>query len=479
MRVRYAHAERSTWTSPAPQIFSNQTMDSNHAVTRMNALGAGQVGILGFGVDGKCVAEFLRKQPDVTGIKVFDDESFDLPTDVEKGETLEGIDLLFRSPGFPLTHPLVKEAKTKGIPITSSTTYFLQHCPSMTIGVTGSCGKTTCVALIAEMLKVEFPPSLKLRGAGGEDRVERGGNDGVPRLDLLCHAEEERSDVSKRTAAKQPLSEDDFVVLELSSFQLIDCPVSPNVAVVLNISPNHLDWHKDMNEYREAKRQIVAHQKEGDIAVLNPNDAAVKKFAEGAKSEVRWFDDLPDCEILCKTHPDTIRAAVTTSRALGVSEKNIDQVLATFPGVPHRLEFIREVDGVSYYNDSSCTTPESAITACNAFPEGSVVLLLGGRDKGMDFSRLYEVIKKRDVAVVPYGEMAETFEENVPISYKLPAFAKATAGKKAKTSFGEAIEAARQVGRSNVVLSPACASFDMFQNAKERGERFVELLRSI
>jgi len=125
----------------------------------------GLVGILGFGVDGKCVTEFVRKQPDVTGIKVFDDDSLDLPADVQKGETLEGIDLLFRSPGFPLSHPLVSEAEKRDVPLTSSTTYFLQNCRAKTVGVTGSCGKTTCAALITEMLKAEF----------GEERVERGG----------------------------------------------------------------------------------------------------------------------------------------------------------------------------------------------------------------------------------------------------------------------------------------------------------------
>jgi len=442
----------------------------------------GLVGILGFGVDGRCVAEFLGKQGAVKNVVVFDDvpdlelqiENYKLK--IKKGESLQGIDLLFRSPGFPLTHPLVQEAKEKGIPVTSSTTLFLQNAPAKTIGVTGSNGKTTCVALITEMLKEEF----------GDENVEKGGNDGVPRLDLLTHASSAGrrvmlsgvNEVNADEAQQRPSAQHDtYVVLELSSFQLIDCPVSPNVAVVLNISPNHLDWHADMEEYIEAKRQIVAHQKQGDIAVLNPSDAVVKKFAKGVKSEVLWFDNLPDCEILCKTHPGTIRAAVTAARALNVSEEIIQNVLKEFPGVPHRLEFIRELDGVSYYNDSSCTTPESAITACTAFPEGSVVLLLGGRDKGMDFSRLYGVIKERDVAVVPYGEMAETFEANITNNYKLPAFAKATAGKKTRNSFEEAIGTARQVGRSNVVLSPACASFDMFENAKERGERFEEIVR--
>jgi len=427
----------------------------------MQSILRGIVGILGFGVDGRHVAEFLGKQDTVEGIVVFDDSTkCEMRNEkCEYGENLKEVDLLFRSPGFPVTHPLVQEAKEKNIPITSSTAQVLENLSQKVIGVTGSNGKTTCVELITAMLKEEF----------GEDRVERGGNDGVPRLDLLCHAERSRS--KTQSSSLDYARDDTFVVLELSSFQLIDCPVSPDVAVVLNISPNHLDWHADMEEYTEAKRQIVAHQKEGDLAVLNPDDAAVKKFSENIQSDVLWFKDMPESTIRCKTHPDTIRAAVTTAQALGVAEKHIDQVLAEFPGVPHRLEFVREVDEVSYYNDSSCTTPESAITACNAFPEGSMVLLLGGRDKGMDFTELYKVIKERDARVVPYGEMAETFIQILDTKYLIP--------NTKYQSFESAIAAARTAGRTNVVLSPACASFDMFANAKDRGESFSEIVRGL
>src|SRR3989344_8106239 len=147
----------------------------------------GVIAIFGFGVDGQCVAEFLKTQPEVKEVRVFDDM---------RGTTLEGVDGIFRSPGFPLTHPLVKEAKEKSIPITSSTTYFLENFPGKTIGITGSNGKTTCTTLIAEMLRAEF----------GKENVEEGGNDRKPRLDLL----------------RDQKSEIRYVVLELSSFQLMD-----------------------------------------------------------------------------------------------------------------------------------------------------------------------------------------------------------------------------------------------------------------
>src|SRR3989344_3088262 len=408
----------------------------------------GSVGILGFGVDGQGIAEWLARQTGVERVVVFDDHASDerlaMSDKLMKGKSLDGIDLLFRSPGFPLTHPLVAEAKKKGIPITSSTRQVLGNFQGVSVGITGSNGKSTCTALIEEFLKAEY----------GEERVERGGNDGVPRLDLL-------------TSEERKMKNEKYLVLELSSFQLIDSEYRPNVAVVLNITPNHLDWHKDMKEYVEAKRQIVVHQKEGDIAVLNQDDPRVKNFSKGIQSDVHWFvSDVPS-DIRVKSHPDTISAAVTSARALKVSEDNILKVLREFKGVPHRLEFVRELDGIKYYNDSSCTTPESAIVACNAFPKGSLTILLGGRDKKMDFSKLYAVIKERDVAVVPYGEMAKTFQENIPTSYKL----------QTTSSFEEAIQTARSAGRPNVVLSPACASFDMFKNAKERGKRFVELVR--
>ncbi len=431
------------------------------------------VGILGFGVDGRAVAEFLCGREEVERVVVYDDQvascklqvaSYPTTCNLELVTTeqgaLEGLELIFRSPGFPLDHPLVKEAKEKGVPITSSTTEVLTHFPGVTVGITGSNGKTTCTALIEEMLKAEF----------GEAAVERGGNDGVPRLDLLTKAHSSQ------------LTAHSFLVLELSSFQLIDCPTSPDIAVVLNITPNHLDWHKDMEEYAEAKRKITGQQDnrtthstssgqagQQQVAVLNQNDPIVKTFAETTPKEVHWFTDDVPADIKVITHPDTIRAAVTAARALKVSEQNIEKVLREFPGVPHRLEFVRELDGAKYYNDSSCTTPESAITACNAFPKGTIALLLGGRDKGMDFTNLYNVIKERDVTVVPYGEMASTFQKKMPTSYKL----------QATSSFPEAISAARAAGRPNVILSPACASFDMFKNAKERGKEFTRIVNEL
>src|SRR3989344_2650727 len=211
----------------------------------------GVIGILGFGVDAQCIAEFLETMPEVKEVSVFDERITNAEIrkygNTKIGISLEGIDLLFRSPGFPLTHPLLKEAKKKGIPVTSSTTYFLQNFPGKTVGVTGSNGKTTCTTLIAEMLRKEF----------GKENVEEGGNDRKPRLDLFT------------THYSLPTTH--YTVLELSSFQLMDCPMSPNVAVVLNITPNHLDWHATMEEYAEAKRQIVANQKAGDIAILNSN----------------------------------------------------------------------------------------------------------------------------------------------------------------------------------------------------------------
>ncbi|MBT4021434.1 UDP-N-acetylmuramoyl-L-alanine--D-glutamate ligase [Candidatus Peribacteria bacterium] len=443
----------------------------------------GTVGILGFGVDGKEVCEFLEGIDEVEKVIIFDDSE---PRTADRGpqqygQSLDGIDLLFRSPGFPITHSLVKEAKEKNIPITSSTEFFLQNFPGVTIGITGSNGKTTCTALITEMLKAEF----------GDENVERGGNDGVPRLDLLLSSPA-LLDRAPKTARVERLPLDvrdgrtleestNFVVLELSSFQLIDSDATPDVSVVLNITPNHLDWHKDMDEYVNAKKKIVKNTEHGSrntdrgygVAVLNQDDPIVKKFSEDTDREVVWFGNKSPINADClKTHPSTLSAAVKAARALNVSEENIKKVLQTFPGVKHRLQFIREIDGVKYYNDSSCTTPESAIAACNAFPEGSLILLMGGRDKGMDFSKLYEVIKERKVRVVPYGEMGEEFKKNLPDNCSFSTI---------HYSLQDAIVDARQEASSgdNVALSPACASFDMFKNAKKRGEEFTEIVEGV
>jgi UDP-N-acetylmuramoylalanine--D-glutamate ligase len=407
----------------------------------------GTVGVLGYGVDGQSVVEALRRLPEVARIAVFDDR---VPG-MEKRRSLEGIDVLFRSPGFPLMHPLLREAQERSLPMTSSTQYFLEHYRGRTIGVTGSNGKTTCSALIAAILRAQY----------GDEHIEEGGNDRKPRLDLLL-------------LTPPPL----FVVLELSSFQLCDLTVSPSVAVVLNITPNHLDWHASMEEYIEAKRNIVRFQggKEGRMAVLKREDPIVCTFVEKLPGvAVHWFDHcpLPPLRYHFKTHPDTLSAAVTTARALGVSEAHIVEVLERFPGVPQRLEFVRESEGVQYYNDSSSTTPESAITACEAFPVGRVVLLLGGRDKGMDFTHLYRVIEERKVRVVPYGEMAEEFRRHLSPQSHIP--------HPKGGDFEATVARAREVAKPGdvVVLSPACASFDLFRNAKERGKIFTEIVQSL
>ncbi|HLC76163.1 MAG TPA: UDP-N-acetylmuramoyl-L-alanine--D-glutamate ligase [Candidatus Peribacterales bacterium] len=474
------------------------------------------VGILGFGVDGQGVAEWLSSQSEVREIVIFDDLVSDqrlatrparwpfgrVSDKLRHGTSLNGVDLLFRSPGFPLTHPLISDAKKRGIPITSSTIEVLGGFPGITVGITGSNGKTTCTALIEEFLKAEF----------GTERVERGGNDGVPRLDLLSSSERISSALGRRMSESRGVfgavsrlilrldrfaislrirsRKADFLILELSSFQLIDCPYSPNIAVVLNITPNHLDWHKNMEEYAEAKRQIVAHQQSSprarsrsdrverlpdhNISILNPDDAIVKTFAERIESEVQWFtNDIPWSDVRVKSHPSTIRAAVTAAHALNVSEANILKILREFKGVPHRLEYVRELERITYYNDSSCTTPESAIVACNVFPTGSLILLLGGRDKKMDFTRMYEVIKERRVRIVPYGEMGPTFAKSIPPNLLIP--------NSDSMNFSVTITLARSAAKSGdaIVLSPACTSFDMFKNAKERGAKFVEIVRSL
>lgn len=436
------------------------------------------VGVLGYGVDGRSVTQWLLRQPQVRRVVVFDDRPID-PTalaqsasgvPLEVGASITGIDLLFRSPGVRPDHSLLQRARECGVRVTSSYRTFLRHFPGVTVGVTGSNGKTTCSTLIAKFLAEQYP-----------GRVQEGGNDRVPRLDLLP---------SEEGGGAPGDRGEQIVVLEVSSFQLIDAQQSPHLAVVLNLTPNHLDWHASMGEYAEAKRQIVAHQGGGDIAVLNAADPTVRRFAEGLRSRVVWFGQprarcrverdtilldgavlLARSSVRCRTHDYTLLAAITAAAELGVSPAHLVEVLHAFPGVAHRLELVRELEGIRWYNDSSCTTPESAIAACEAFPVGSLVLLLGGRDKGMDFSALYRVIRERSVRVVPYGEMAEVFEREIPLRYKL----------KAQSSFGEAIHTARVLSKPGdcVVLSPACASFDMFPNAKERGRIFEELVRNL
>jgi len=427
-----------------------------------------KVALLGLGLENEALVRFLLKKKINCPITICDERSrADLGERYTglKGKSvtwklgsaavahLEGFDILFRSPGWPLFDPALAEARTKGVDITSPMRLFFELCPTPDIvGVTGTKGKGTTAALAAHILK-----------QSGR-RVWLGGNIGVPPFSFLDR-----------------VSTSDWVVLELSSFQLEDMDKSPHIGVITNFFEEHLkaadpqnrNYHQSLEEYWQAKFNVVRWQKRGDRAVVN------RRFGSGLngadlKSKVIYFDRLDWPSKLPGGHnQENIAAAVAVADTAGVRRSVSRQAVAGFRGLPHRLEKVATVRGVECYNDSFATTPESTITALHAFAK-PIILIAGGADKGSNFRQLARQIKKHGKFVVLLEGQATSRlrKELVNQNYPVRAMKKAA-------SMQEAVRLARsQAARGDVVLlSPACASFGMFANYKDRGEQFKQLIR--
>jgi len=385
------------------------------------------------------------------------------------GKVLDGADVIYLSPGIkPHQPPFAGRTN-----LSSLIERFFQRCAAPIVGVTGSAGKTTTTTLLGKMIEQ------------GPKRVWVGGNIGRPLINEL-----------------DDIRAEDLVVLELSSFQLNRLQRSPHVAVVTNITPNHLDWHNEsMQEYIDAKANIVAHQEATDVAILNAADKESNSLALRTAARVlRWNgkdaylrgDRLllrgHDSEYeLCRTQElqipgrhnvDNVLAASLTAFALGISPQSIRDVAIHFQGVPHRLQLVRELDGVAFYNDSIATAPERTLAALAVFDQ-PIVLIAGGRDKHLPLDSLAAEAARKVKSVVLLGEAAGLLEE---------AFA---AGKARAGSFQPAIQrvcdlpeavrtAQREASPGDVVLlSPACTSYDMFKDFEDRGREFTRLVEAL
>lgn len=380
------------------------------------------------------------------------------------GETyLQDIDedVLFLSPAVRPDLPELLAAKARGTRITSEMEEFFSLCPCRIIGITGSDGKTTTTTLTAKLLEQ----------AGY--RVHLGGN------------------IGKNLLAKlDDMSKDDFAVVELSSFQLFKMTHSPDIAVITNLSPNHLDWHTDMAEYAAAKEHIFAFQNKNDVLILNRDDQNTAEYAKKAAGTVRmtsgrthadvWFDQtgifrgekriLKDEDILLVGVHNRYNYAQAICATEGlVPDEAIREVARTFGGVEHRIELVREKDGVKYYNSSIDSSPSRTAACLNSFAQ-KVIVICGGYDKH-----------------IPLEPLGPLFAEKV----KFAVLCGATAGKIEKvltdtgftdfttvTDFAQAVALASGKAQAGdcVVLSPAAASFDMFKNFAERGETFKQLV---
>ena len=389
---------------------------------------------------------------------------------------LAGADLICVSGGVPLTIPFIAAARNQGIKLSNDSQIFLEECPATVIGITGSAGKSTTTALVGLMAQKHF--EMK----NSKHHAWVGGNLGNPLIEDLDR-----------------MDEDDLVVMELSSFQLELMTSSPQVAAVLNITPNHLDRHSSMKAYIEAKSRILRFQHQGDVAVLNRDDEGSWNLLEQARTDVISFGMkapgyrqngtfVEKGNIMLQIGNDKLKmlpvewvnlrgehnlynalAACAIAAGATIGLPGIQLGIETFDGVPHRLELVRELNGVRWYNDSIATAPERTIAAINSFEE-PIVLLLGGRDKNLPWDKLAQLIRRRVSRVVIFGEAGDLIAE--AIGPKKPGQAMHSVVRCG--TLQEAIKTAHNQAEAGdvVLLSPGCTSYDAFKDFEERGQAF-------
>jgi UDP-N-acetylmuramoylalanine--D-glutamate ligase len=386
-------------------------------------------------------------------------------------DLLDSTDVLCLSGGVPLTLPIVAEAVKRGIPLSNDTQIFMEVVPCKTIGITGSAGKTTTTTLVGQMAKNAYG-----------DKAYVGGNIGDP---LINHVDNMKSG--------------DVAILEISSFQLDQMTISPDIAAILNITPNHLDRHGTMEAYTASKTRILEFQSREDAAILGHDDKGTWNLRNKVKGKLFTFslDELEEGldgaylqdgllnlrdgnmylplilreRIALRGDHNVLNvlAAFAIGHAAGFTLDAMLEAVKDFRGVPHRLEFVRELRGARWYNDSSASAPERSMAAIRSFDE-PIVLLLGGRDKDLLWEDLVRLMGERVDHVVLFGEAAEKIEGTVN---RLGLREKSITVSRAEHLHEAVIQAAEVAEAGDVVLlSPGGTSFDEFKDFSERGERF-------
>ncbi|MBQ3550085.1 MAG: UDP-N-acetylmuramoyl-L-alanine--D-glutamate ligase [Clostridia bacterium] len=390
-------------------------------------------------------------------------------------ENLE-VDMIFRTPGMQFDLPELKKARANGIAVTSEMEVFFDLCPATIFAITGSDGKTTTTTLVSEMLKAEGK------------KVFVGGNIGTPLLPEI-----------------ENITEDDFVVVELSSFQLISMRKGPDVAVVTNVAPNHLDVHKDMDEYVGAKKNILLHQNAFSRTVLNIDNDITKGFSDDVRGQKMYFSmnnpvkngawlskdgylnlsyrgiSVPllhkdDIAIVGDHNVENYLAAISAVWGY-VGADSIVKVAHDFKGVEHRIEFVREVEGVKYYNDSIASSPTRTIACLKAFKD-KLILLAGGYDKHIPFEPMAPYVVDKVKLLILNGPTADKIEAAVKAD---PNYTVGNPKIVRVKNFEEAVMVAHEMAApgDTVALSPACASFDAYPNFVARGKHFKELVEKL
>ena len=388
---------------------------------------------------------------------------------------LVGFDVIFRSPSCRPDTPQIEEEVKRGALLTSEIELVLEMCPGTTIGVTGSDGKTTTTSLIYEILKEN------------NYKCYLGGNIGIPLFTKLGEMKPE-----------------DFVVLELSSFQLMTMKVSPQVAVITNVTPNHLDIHKSYDEYKGAKANIFKNQTENDLLVLNYDNDITRNFAKDVIGSVIYFsskeklengiivdgETIKDCESGLRRHllntkntklrgihnAENMCAAIAATKRFVTPEAQA-KAISNFAGVEHRLEFVKQIKGANWYNDSIASSPTRTIAGLKSFDE-NIVLIAGGYDKHLDYTPIAKPIVENVGSLILLGQTANKIYSAV--TYELKFSDKELPIYKVNT-LEEAVEKANEISKKGdvVLFSPASASFDMFKNFAERGNKFKQIVNKL
>ncbi|MEE3342901.1 MAG: UDP-N-acetylmuramoyl-L-alanine--D-glutamate ligase [Bacilli bacterium] len=444
------------------------------------------IAIIGAGVSNIPLLEYLSKFN--CNITLFDNKnSNELSDEAKKAidkykpslslgenylEKLHSFDIIFRSPSFLPTNKYLEAERKRGALITTEVEQVIKLAPCKIIGITGSKGKTTTTTITNEILtKLGYHTFL-------------GGNIGIPLFNKI-----------------EDMKKEDIVVLELSSFQLMGMKVSPNISVITNISPDHLDIHNGYEEYIDAKKYIYKNQSKDDILILNKEDKIVKEFKHEAKSKIKYFGTtkIKDSYILkdryIKYNDETIIdtkklvlrgkhnylnicAALNAIEAINpIPKDKIENIVKNINSVHHRLEFIREIDGIKWYNDSASTTPDKSLAGINAFDE-KIVLIAGGYDKNISYKPLAKPILKKVSKLILFGNTKNkiydaVMQEKKKDNYDLRIYIMDT--------LEEVVDVAYEVSVPGevVLFSPASASFDMFKNAYQRGDLFKDLVNKL
>ena len=394
----------------------------------------------GLGMEGKATVRFLNKKYPKAEITILDQKN-----DRNYLKNLGDFDIIYRSPGVPYNLKEIQKAIRRGVAVTSATEVFLEGARGTVIGVTGTKGKSTTTTLIYEVLK-----------RAGRD-VYIAGNIGKPAIDLL-----------------PILRKNSITVMELSSFQLQGINHSPHIAVVLGIFPDHLDVHKNFKEYVEAKANIATHQTKNDLIFYTPNNKYSKSIASNSMAEkiaVSW-KSFPTKLKIPGTHnlKNAAMAAAVTS-FFDVSPITTLDVISNFKGLPQRLKLTKKINDVSIYNDSASTNPETTVAALASFPGKTKVLIAGGKDKGLDYKPLKNALLHEDVGgVILFGENKLKIRQAIGNPSII----------KNAVNLEKAVNLALDVARPGdvVIFSPGAASFDMFDNYRERGKEFDRIVKS-